>query len=59
MATEVEQSEYKGNKLLVIWELDKNGQRKEYPLFSFGKKKAQAILENIDEIENFVAQESK
>jgi len=51
----VERSEYKGKPMLVI----KNGEEDKFP-FSFGLSKAKKILENIEEIKKFVAeQESK
>lgn len=50
--TEVETGEFKGSPTLTIHELDDKGSRKPYP-FSFGKKKAQMILANIEEIKKF------
>lgn len=51
--TEVEVGEYKGSPTITIHELDNEGKRKQYPLISFGKKKAQAIVKYIKEIEDF------
>ncbi len=45
----VERSEFKGKPVLVI----KRDENDQYP-FSFGLSKARLILENIDEIRNFV-----
>lgn len=45
----VEESEFKGNKMLVI----KNSEDDQYP-FQFGLKKAKLILENVEEIKKFV-----
>ena len=45
----VERSEFKGKPVLVI----KRDENDKYP-FSFGLSKARLILENIDEIRNFV-----
>lgn len=45
----VEESEFKGNPMIVI---KKDGEDK-YP-FQFGVKKAQLVLENIEEIKKFV-----
>lgn len=50
--TEIEIGEYKGSPTLTIHEIDEKGNRKPYP-FSFGKKKAKAILEHIEEIKKF------
>ncbi|MDI6731066.1 MAG: hypothetical protein QME05_00605 [Candidatus Margulisbacteria bacterium] len=48
----VERSEYKGKPMLVI----KNGEEDKFP-FSFGLSKAKKILENIEEIKKFVAEQ--
>lgn len=44
----VEYSEYKGHKTIVL----KGETNSRYP-FSFGKRKAQLIVENFDEIKKF------
>lgn len=51
--SEVEMSEYKGNPMIVIHELDEDGKRKPYP-FSFGTKKAKLILKHIKEIQELI-----
>jgi len=53
LKTEVETGEFKGNPVLTIHEIDKHGERVKYPVLAFGKKKAQAILKHIKEIEEF------
>ncbi len=50
----VEESEFKGNKMIVI----KMNEEDKYP-FQFGVKKAKLILENIDEIKKFVEKYEK
>lgn len=50
----VERSEYKGNPMLVI----KNSEDDKFP-FSFGIAKAKKILENIEAIKKFVAENDK
>lgn len=45
----VEESEFKGNKMIVI----KNSEDDQYP-FQFGVKKAKLVVENIEEIKKFV-----
>jgi hypothetical protein len=50
--TVTEESEFKGNKILGIYDLDDKGEKKPYP-FSFGKKKAQAIIRHLEEIRTF------
>lgn len=47
----VEFDEYKGNKMIKL--LDEEGK---WP-FSFGKKKAQLIVDNYDEIKKFAQEE--
>jgi hypothetical protein len=47
----VERSEYKGKPLLVL----KRNEEDKYP-FSFGVSKAKLLLENLEEIKKFVAE---
>lgn len=54
MKTLIEYGEFKGTKTLSIWEVDSSGNKKSnFPLLTFGKKKAEAIMENKEEIEKF------
>lgn len=46
----VEESEYKGNPVLVL----KNTAEDRFP-FSFGVKKAKLVLEHIEDVKKFVA----
>ena len=48
----VEFDEYKGNKLIVL----KRDENDPYP-FKFGKKKAQLIVENFEEIKKFAEED--
>jgi len=48
----VDYSEYKGHKLIVL----KRSEDDKYP-FQFGKAKARLIVENIEAIKQFVAEE--
>lgn len=50
----VEESEFKGNKMIVI----KMNEEDKYP-FQFGVKKAKMIVENIEEIKKFVEKYDK
>jgi hypothetical protein len=50
----VERSEYNGKPILVL----RRSEEDKYP-FSFGLTKARLILENIKEIEKFVAENSQ
>jgi hypothetical protein len=50
----VEESEFKGNKMIVI----KNTEDDQYP-FQFGVKKAKLVIENIDAIKEFVEKYDK
>jgi len=48
----VEYDEYKGNKLIVL----KRDEQDTFP-FKFGKKKAQLIVENFEDIKKFAEEE--
>lgn len=50
----VERSEYKGKPIMVI----KRDEQDKFP-FSFGVNKAKLMLENIEEIKKFVAENSQ
>ncbi len=47
--SEVSESEYKGNPMIVI----KNSEEDKFP-FQFGVKKAKLVVENIESIKKFV-----
>lgn len=49
----IERSEYKGKPVLII----KRDENDKYP-FAFGLNKARMILENLEEIKKFVAENS-
>ena len=49
-----ERSEFKGRPMLVL----KNGEEDKYP-FSFGLSKAKKIVEHIEDIKQFVADNDK
>lgn len=54
--TVVRESQWNGRPVLEIWVVDDKGQnRYERPLISFGVQKAKALLEHIDQIQNFAA----
>lgn len=50
----VERSEFKGKPMIVL----KRTEEDQYP-FQFGMSKAKLILENVDEIKKFVAENEK
>lgn len=50
----VEESEFKGNKMIVL----RNDEEDKFP-FQFGLKKAKLILENVEEIKKFVEKYDK
>jgi hypothetical protein len=50
----IERSEYKGRPMIVL----KRSEDEKFP-FSFGMAKAKMILESIDEIKKFVAENDK
>lgn len=56
LETEVEIGEYKGAPVIKIWEKDNDGKRREYPLISFGKRKAEILLKHLKELEDFAKQ---
>lgn len=52
MNTKVFADTYKGHPVIAIWQVDDSGNKVgTYPIVSFGKSKAQAILSNIGDIE--------
>ena len=58
MQTKVIESEYKGNKLFAVWEVDDEGNKKgNYPLASMGKKKLKAIVKHLEEAKEFLGDE--
>lgn len=52
--TKTKTGSYKGHIILNIFAVDENNQEVGRPIVSFGVKKAQAILENVDGIQRFV-----
>ena len=54
MKTKTKTGSYKGHIILQVIHVDENNQEVGKPIVSFGVKKAQAILDNVDEIERFV-----
>ena len=50
---EVSRDEFKGNPVFQIWEI-KKGERSKFPVISFGYEKAKAIVENLEEIKQFI-----
>lgn len=55
----VETGEYKGSPTLTIWEVGTDGVLNKFPVITFGKKKAKAIIAVIDIIKNFAEGEDK
>lgn len=49
----VETGEYKGSPTLTIWEIMSDGSKAQYPVISFGKKKAKAIVSVIEQVKEF------
>lgn len=53
--TKVFIEDFKGNKLLAIWEVDQDGNKVgAFPIISFGRKKAEAIVKHENEVKNWV-----
>jgi hypothetical protein len=53
MSTRAGSDEYKGNKLFAVYNEDANGDIEVKPIISFGLKKAQAILNHLDDFEKW------
>lgn len=53
----IEESEFKGQPVITIWETDDEGKKKQFPVISFGKKKAKILVDNIKEIQDFASKE--
>lgn len=53
MKTEIELTKFKGADVFTIWEVNENGERKKFPVVSFGKKKGEAILKHLTELKDF------
>ena len=49
----VSRDEFKGNSVFQIWEI-RNGERSNFPVISFGYEKAKAIVENLEEVKQFI-----
>lgn len=56
MNTKAEEGEYKGNTLFKVIEVEEDGEtpKSDYPVISFGLKKARALVNHIDELKAFV-----
>ena len=60
MQTKVIKDEYKGNPMFKIIKVDEDGEQVgEYPVVSFGLKKAKAILDHKEELEQFIEENDK
>lgn len=56
--TKVFLDEYKGNDMFGVWEVDNKGEKVgKFPLVSFGKTKANHILNHITELKDFAGVE--
>jgi cytoplasmic iron level regulating protein YaaA (DUF328/UPF0246 family) len=59
MKTKAFLENFKGHDIVAIWEVDDAGNKVgKYPIISFGAKKAEAILANIDVVKQFVVSAS-
>lgn len=57
MSTKAGSDEYKGNKLFAVYKEDENGDIEVKPIVSFGKRKAQALLNHLDDFEAWCEEE--
>jgi len=47
--------DYKGKPTFGIWNVDADGDKVgDYPLIAFGMKKAEALMEHIDDLEEYI-----
>lgn len=55
--TKVFLDEFKGNEMFGVWEVDDDRNKVgAFPLVSFGKTKAQYLVEHIEELKEFVGE---
>lgn len=60
MKTKIKIGEFKGKEMFQIWEVDKDGKEKaERPIINMGIKKAKYLLDNIEDLEEFVLRNTK
>ncbi len=54
MKTRVFFDEFKGNKLFAVWEVDDQGNKVgDYPIVSFGGKKAISLCNHLEDLKDF------
>lgn len=52
--TKVFIEDYKGNQMFSIWEVNEDGEKtKAFPIISFGKTKAEALIKHKFDLEGF------
>lgn len=55
MKTKLCIEDYKGNEVISVWEVDDKDEKVgKFPIVSFGKKKAEAVLKHSQEIQNYL-----
>ena len=54
METQIKESDYKGNPIFSIIKIDEDGIEGKYPVVSFGKSKAVAIVKHIEDIKTWL-----
>lgn len=55
MKTKTDKSDFGKHVLFEVWECHEGGEKKgEYPIVKMGKKKLQAIVDNIEAAEKFL-----
>ncbi len=53
MNTKLFVDEFKGFKVLAVWEVDDNGLKKgDYPIISLRRKKLRAVVDHVEEIKD-------
>lgn len=57
--TKVFIEDFKGKRMFAVWVVDSNGLKVgEYPVISFGSKKAACIAAHLDDLKSYVLEEA-
>jgi hypothetical protein len=55
MKTKIFLDNFKGHKMFAVWEVNDQGEKQgEFPIVSFGGKKATAVANHIEELKDYV-----
>ena len=59
METEIFMEEFKGFPVLAVWQVENGIKKGKLPIVSFGFKKAKAIVDNIEAIQEWVEEQEE